>query len=207
MVTAYIALLLLLAAERLIELVVSRRNVAWALAQGGIEVGHDHFPWMVVLHGSFFFACAGEVLLLERPFHIWLGVPMMVVLLAAQTLRYWAIASLGRRWNVRVVVIPGAPLVESGPYRYIRHPNYLAIVLELASVPLIHSAWLTAAVYSFLNALVLRARIRSEEEALARYSRCPERLAKRPRFIPSLQREVLKGHEPAVDTQESAGSR
>jgi len=210
-VTAYLVLLLLLAVERLVELRVSRRNRAWALSRGGIELGQSHFPWMVLLHGSFLFACAAEVVLLERPFYGWLGVPMLLVLAAAQALRYWAILTLGRRWNVRVIAIPGAPLVDTGPYRTIRHPNYLAVVLELVSVPLIHSAWLTALVYSGLNALLLMVRIRCEEGALSLHSQYEERMGDRGRFFPcrlvSLQRDVPQQQAISADPKQSTGPR
>jgi methyltransferase len=211
MVSAYLALLGVLAAERLIELRVSRRHEAWARAAGAREYGREHFRWMKLLHGAFFLACAGEVLLLERAFYPPLGIPMLFLLAAAQGLRYWTISTLGRRWSVRVLVIPGAPLVESGPYRYIRHPNYLAVVLEMASLPLIHSAWVTALVFSSLNALLLRVRIRCEEEALSSNNRYQERLAGRGRFIPSravlLQREILDGYRRAIDAKKGADSR
>ena len=121
---------------------------------------------MKLLHTGFLLACAAEVLLLQRPFVPALGVPMLVLVLAAQALRYWAIASLGPRWNVRVITIPGIPLSTGGPYRFLRHPNYLAVVLEGIAIPLIHTAYLTALGFSLLNAWMLRTRIRCEERAL-----------------------------------------
>jgi methyltransferase len=121
---------------------------------------------MKLLHGAFLAGCALEVTLLERPFLPWLGVPMLVLALGAQTLRYWAVASLGKRWNVRVITIPGMPLSTAGPYRFLRHPNYLAVVVEGVAIPLIHTAILTAFAFTLLNGLLLRTRIRSEERAL-----------------------------------------
>ena len=90
---------------------------------------------------------------------------MLVAL--SMSLRYWAISSLGRRWNTRVVVLPGVPLEAAGPYRHLRHPNYLAVVIEIFALPLVHSAWLTAIVFSVLNLIVLRTRIAVEERALS----------------------------------------
>jgi methyltransferase len=168
MVIPYLLFLSLIVAERVNELALSRRNAAWAQARGGIEYGRSHFPWMTLLHSSFFAAAALEVVLFDRPFLIFLTLPMLAVAIAAQGLRYWAIRSLGKRWNVRVIVIPGMPLVESGPYRYLRHPNYLAVMLEMFAIPLVHTAYLTALVYSLLNAFLLGVRIRCEEAALAR---------------------------------------
>jgi methyltransferase len=167
MVGLYLGLLVLLAGERLVELGISRRNAAWSLEQGGIEYGSDHFIYMKLLHTGFFVACALEVVLLERPFIPTLAVPMLGVALAAQAIRYWVIFTLGKRWNVRVIVVPGLPVVSSGPYRYLKHPNYLAVVLEGFAVPLIHTAWFTAVAFTLLNAWMLSVRLRCENEALA----------------------------------------
>jgi methyltransferase len=162
----YLLLILAVVAERAVELVVTRRNLAWALKRGGREHGADHYPWMVATHASFLVACPLEVLALDRPFLPLLGWPMLGVVLSTMALRYWAITALGRRWMTKVVVIPGLEPVTSGPYRWLRHPNYLAVVLEVAALPLVHTAWITAVVWSTANALVLRARIAVEEAAL-----------------------------------------
>lgn len=166
MVIPYLFFLALVALERMFELALSRRNAAWAFSRGGIEHGREHFLAMKLLHAGFFAACALEVLLLRRPFLPWLGVPMLALALAAQALRYWAVAALGKRWNVRVITIPGMPLSTKGPYRFARHPNYLAVILEGIAVPLVHTAFLTAIGFSLLNAWMLRTRIRCEELAL-----------------------------------------
>ena len=157
------------AAERVAELVVSVRNARWAFARGGVEHGRRHFPPMVALHTTLLVGCAVEVLVADRPFLPWLGWPALAVALGAQALRWWCIATLGPRWNTRVIVVPGLPLVSRGPYRRLRHPNYLAVVAEGIALPLVHSAWVTAAVFTALNAwLLLGARIPAEERALAR---------------------------------------
>jgi methyltransferase len=166
MVIPYLAFLALVALERTFELALSRKNAAWAFSRGGSEHGHEHFLAMKLLHAGFFAACALEVMLLHRPFLPWLGAPMLALALAAQALRYWAIASLGKRWNVRVITIPGMPLSTKGPYRFARHPNYVAVVLEGIAIPLIHTAFLTAIGFSLVNAWMLRTRIRCEELAL-----------------------------------------
>jgi len=185
-VTAYLLFLALLAAERGLELAISRRNVRAALAAGGRETGQRHFRVMAAFHTLFLVSCAVEVTVLRRPFPGALGFAALGGALAAQALRYWAIGTLGRRWNVRIVTFPGAPLVTQGPYRYIRHPNYLAVVLEMISVPLVHGCWWTAIVFSAGNALLLRVRIRSEERALGRQYAAA--FADRPRFIPRFHR-------------------
>jgi methyltransferase len=96
-----------------------------------------------------------------------LGWPMLVLVMASQALRWWCIATLGKQWNTRVIVVPGMPLVTKGPYRLLRHPNYVAVVVEGAALPLVHSAWLTACAFALLNALLLGVRIRVEDRALA----------------------------------------
>ena len=159
-----------MAVERVAELVVSQRNLAWSRARGGVEFGAGHYPAMVVLHTGLLVGCVVEVYALHRPFVGWLGWPMLAVVLAAQGLRWWCIATLGRQWNTRVVVVPGAPRVTGGPYRYISHPNYVAVVAEGIALPLVHSAWLTAAVFTGLNAALLSTRISTENAALARLS-------------------------------------
>ncbi len=183
--TWYLALLALLGLERVVELVISRRNAAQALARGGIEVGRGHFQVMKLLHTAFFVACAAEVVLFHRPFIPALALPMLLLVVLAQVLRYSAVLTLGRRWNVRVLVVPGDPAVAAGPYRYLRHPNYLAVVVEGFAVPLVHTAWLTALGFSLANAALLRVRIRCEEQALATHCDYARRLGDRPRLIPA----------------------
>ena len=163
----YLALLGVVALERLAELVVTTRNARWSFARGGVESGRGHYPAMVALHVAFLAACAVEVVAGHRPFVPWLGWPMLALAAAAQVLRWTCIATLGHHWNARVIVVPGAPLVRSGPYRLLRHPNYVAVVVEFVALPLVHTAWLTALVGSVLNAMVLRTRIRVENAALA----------------------------------------
>ena len=164
----YLVLVLLTGAERVVELVISKRNAALAFSRGGVEFGFRHFPVMVVLHTGFLVACLAEVFLLDRPFIPWLGWPMLVVTLLAQAGRYWCIASLGEQWNTRVIVVPGAGRVEArGPYRWLRHPNYVIVAIEGVALPLVHTAWITAIAFTILNAiLLLRFRIPIENGAL-----------------------------------------
>jgi methyltransferase len=122
---------------------------------------------------------------LERPFVAVLGYPMLALVVGAQALRYWAIATLGRRWNVRVIVVPDEPAVVRGPYAYIRHPNYLAVIIEGVAIPLVHTAWITAIAFTVLNAWILAIRIRCEERALSHGSDYERRFARRPRFVPA----------------------
>jgi methyltransferase len=162
--------LLLIAAtglERVAELVVSTANARWSFARGGVESGREHFPAMAALHVGLLVGAPLEVLLADRPFLPWLGWPMLAVAVAVQALRWWCIVSLGRHWNARVIVVPGARLVTRGPYRRWRHPNYVAVMAEGIALPLVHGAWLTAVGFTVLNTFVLRARLRVENAALA----------------------------------------
>jgi len=197
----YLGLLILLACERGVELVLSRRHATWALARGGLEFGRGHLLPMRLLHAGFLLGCALEVVLLGRPFVPALGLPMLACVVAAQVLRYWSVHALGRSWNVRVIVIPGAPRVVRGPYRWLRHPNYLAVVIEGVAVPLAHTAWITATVFSLANAWLLAVRIRCEERALA-HGAAPPPISLRMRGStgdPSGARQRVRGLEHGLD--------
>jgi methyltransferase len=163
----FTALVLAVGVERLVELAVSQRHAAWAFSRGGEEFGRGHFPAMVALHTTLLVGALAEVWMLERPFLPVLGWVALAVVIASQALRWWCIATLGRQWNTRVIVVPGLPLVSRGPYRVLRHPNYVAVVFEGAALPLVHSAWATAVVFTVLNAALLARRIQVEEQALA----------------------------------------
>jgi methyltransferase len=162
----YYVFVLAVGLERLVELVFARRNAAWSIAQGGKEFGRDHYPAMVSMHALLLVSCVVEVWTLHRPFIGWLGWPMVGVVVLSTVVRWWCVAVLGKHWNPRLIVIPDAPLVRRGPYRWLHHPNYTAVVAEVAALPLVHSAWLTAIVFSMANALVLTVRIRAENAAL-----------------------------------------
>ena len=158
---AYLGVLSL---QRVAELALSARNLARLRARGAREVSASHFGWFVLLHAGYPIALVAEALAGARPPAFW---PWALALwLAAQALRVAAIATLGERWNVRIVVVPGAPPVRSGIYRWMRHPNYVAVVLEFLSAPLMFGAYATAIVASLLNAAVLAVRIPAEERAL-----------------------------------------
>jgi methyltransferase len=161
----YLALLVATGIERLVELRISARNAAAAFARGGRETGQRHFRVMTLLHSLFLPACFFEALLRHTaPPALW---PLVLLLCAlAQALRWWAIGTLGQRWNVRIVFVPGEPPVTGGPYLFLRHPNYLAVVTELLCLPLLHGAVFTAALFTAANAALLFVRIRAEEEAL-----------------------------------------
>lgn len=178
---AYLGLLALFAAERGAELALSLRNARLAMARGAVEVGRGHYPAMVAVHALFLAACAAEALAWPQP-------PPPAALaavggaLAAQALRWWAVAALGDRWNTRILVVPGAAPATGGPYRYLRHPNYLAVTVEMACLPLAWGSWRTALLFSAANAVLLAVRIPAEEAALGEAWR--RAFDGRPRLVP-----------------------
>ncbi len=180
----YVGLIVLVVLERVVELVITERNARRLRARGGFEVGKTHFLPMAVMHTGLLVAAPVEVFRLERPFvPLWGGV-MLGLVVGTMVLRYWAITSLGDRWTTRVFVVPEEPPAVRGPYRWLRHPNYLAVIVEVAALPLVHGAWWTAIAFSVANALVLRTRIRVEEEALEAHSDYLANLGDRPRLVP-----------------------
>ena len=163
-------LIVVVGLERLAELVVSKRNAAWSFARGGVESGQRHYLVMVVMHTGLLVGALVEVWLLRPAFLPALGWTMVALVLAAQALRWWCIITLGHQWNTRVIVVPGLPRVTGGPYRFMSHPNYVAVVIEGFALPLVHSAWITALVFTLCNAVLLSVRIRVEDRALTSMS-------------------------------------
>jgi methyltransferase len=164
----FTALVALVGVERVAELVVSNRNAAWSLERGGRETGRGHYPVMVVLHTGLLVGMLVEAWARRPDVPPALAGSMLVLAVASQALRWWCITTLGPRWNTRVIVVPGLPLVASGPYRFFRHPNYVAVVVEGVALPLVHAAWVTALVFTVANAALLTVRLRAENDALAR---------------------------------------
>ncbi|MFE4956442.1 isoprenylcysteine carboxyl methyltransferase family protein [Streptomyces sp. NPDC056653] len=163
----YTVLVLLVAVERLAELVTARRNAAWSRRHGAVEYGRGHYPVMVALHTGLLAGCLAETWLGGRPFLPALGWPMLALALGAQGLRWWCITTLGTRWNTRVIVVPDLPLVTAGPYRWLSHPNYVAVIVEGLALPLVHTNWLTATAFTLLDLPLLATRVRCENTALA----------------------------------------
>ncbi len=176
------------ALQRLAELGLSRRHSAALAARGAVQVAPRHYGAMVAVHTGLLVCCPLEVWWLRRPLVPALAAAMAALLLGASALRGWAIATLGERWTTRIYCLPGAAPVVQGPYRYLRHPNYLAVVVEMAALPLLHGAWICAALFSAANAAVLTVRIRAEEAALSRLSSYATAFAGRPRLLPGARR-------------------
>jgi methyltransferase len=181
---AYILLLVAVGLGRLAELGVSRRNQRRLAAQGVAKVPEPHFPWMVALHIGVLLAAGSEVVFLHRPLIPALALAMGLLFVLANALRWWVIATLAGHWNVQVMDSAGLGVVTRGPYRWIRHPNYLAVITELFALPLIHTAWLTAIVGSLANAWVLRRRLAVEEAVLLAGPAYRATMGHKPRFFP-----------------------
>ena len=156
---------MLVALQRLLELVLARRNERRARARGAVEWGRGHYPLIVGLHSLWLVSTLVGGLLRGPVFPVYWPAALALFLLV-QPLRYWAILSLGESWNTKILVVPGAKPVRGGPYRYLNHPNYVVVVVEILTFPLIFGAWLTALVFTLLNAVVLGVRIREENRAL-----------------------------------------
>jgi methyltransferase len=184
-VEVYLGLLVLVGAGRLIEMRLSRRHQR-ALAARGVAVEREPvFGLMVALHTGVLAAAALEVILLRRAFVPALGVTALVLVVLANLLRWWVIAALGPQWNVRVMSSSAVSgVVSDGPFRFVRHPNYVAVFVELAALPLVHGAWLTALWGSLLHVLILRRRIALEERVLFADARYREVMGGKPRFVP-----------------------
>jgi methyltransferase len=185
-VVAYLALLAAVGVLRLVEIGISKRNQRWLASQGVAKIAEPRFRWMVVFHGGILVAAGLEVVLLQRPFLPALALAMGVVFLLANAVRWWVIGTLARHWNVGVMASVELGVVTSGPYRWVRHPNYLAVFLELLALPLIHTAWLAALLGSAFHVAILRNRLRVEDATLLANPAYREAMGSKPRFLPKL---------------------
>lgn len=204
MVTAsFVFLVVAVALQRMLEVRVSRMNEAELKARGATEHAPEQMPVMVAVHTAWLVATLLEVLLLDRtPIRV-LSLLALLAFCAGQVLRLTAIHALGTRWTVKIITLPGAPPVMGGVFRYLRHPNYLGVILEIAALPIMHGAWLSALVFSAANGLLLSRRIRAEEQALDASNDYERSFADRPRFVPKLtgsdEPERITGPETTLD--------
>jgi methyltransferase len=184
MTIAYLVLLAIVGLGRLAELRVSRRNQRALEKQGIRKVPEPHFRWMVIVHGAVIIGAGVEVLLFHRPFILALAIPMFVLFLLANFLRWWVIRTLAGYWNVEVMASSRLGVVSSGPYRWVRHPNYVAVVAEIFCLPMIHTAWITAVVGTVADLEILRRRIRVEDGMLMSDATYRMTMGAKPRFLP-----------------------
>lgn len=183
---AFLALLLAVAALRLVELRISRRHQRFLVARGARHISEPHFRWMVLTHSAVLLGAALEVLLLRRPFFPALAAVMFALFLAANVVRWWVIRTLGEHWNVQVVDSTQLGVVTAGPFRFVRHPNYAAVFVEMLSLPLIHAAWLTALFGSLAHLWVLSKRLAAEDPILLASTEYRALMSGKPRFVPGL---------------------
>jgi len=185
-VRAYLGLLLVVALLRLYELLISRRHQREMLAHGAQKVADPRFRWMVFLHTSVLVGAALEVVFLHRPFFPVFAAVCFAIFVAANVVRWWVIRTLGEHWNVQVMNSTGMGVITDGPFRYVRHPNYAAVFVEMLILPLIHCAWITAVLGSAAHVAVLSQRLATEERVLFSDARYREAMAGKPRFVPGL---------------------
>ncbi len=182
----FLALLLAVGSLRLVELRISKQHQKEMAARGAAKVDEPKFRWMVLLHAAVLIGAALEVVFLKRPFLPWLAAPMFAIFLAANAVRWWVIRSLGTHWNAQVVDSARLGVVTSGPFRYVRHPNYAAVFSELLALPLIHTAWITAVAGAIAHIGVLAQRLSTEERVLLANPDYRATMSSKPRFLPGL---------------------
>jgi methyltransferase len=177
--------------QRLSELAVARRNEQWMKAKGAIEFGSGHYPFIVFVHTAFILSTIFEVYYYNRGLSTFWPV-LLAVFLLTQGIRVWAISSLGPYWNTKIIVLPNADIVKKGPYRFIKHPNYLVVVVEIITIPLLFNAYFTAFIFTGLNLLILGIRIPAEEQALKELTYYEAQFEDNSRFIPKLLKKYDK---------------
>jgi methyltransferase len=198
---AFLVLIGVVGVLRLVELRISRRNERRMIARGGRPAADPSFRWMVLLHAGVLAGAAAEVWLLHRPLIPALAVAMGILFLGANALRWWVIATLGKQWCVEVVDAGGLGVVSSGPFRYVRHPNYDAVFLEMLALPLIYTCWLTALVGTAAHILVLRARVRAEDAVLFANPEYRATMGGKQRFLPWPLRHAPAEKRPTIPGQ------
>jgi methyltransferase len=169
--------------QRIIELFIAKRNENWMKIQGAVEFGARHYKYLVVMHGSFFLSLTAEKVLLERGLSpLW---PFIFCLFGlTQLIRVWVISSLGKFWNTKILVLANEKIVKKGPYRFVKHPNYFVVAMELVVVPLLFNAFYTALLFTILNALMMMVRIPEEEKALSTLTEYERTFQDANRFLP-----------------------
>jgi methyltransferase len=164
--TLFIVIIALVVAQRLMELVIAKDNEKWLREQGAVEYGKSHYKYIVTLHTLWFVSMIAEYALRSDITLDNVSVALIAAFIVLQALRVWVLSSLGKYWNTKILVVPNAQLVAKGPYKFIKHPNYIIVVLELLVLPLAFHLMITAALFSVLNAAVLYVRIKEENKAL-----------------------------------------
>lgn len=160
----FIIFIILFIVQRLSELVIARRNEKWLLSQGAVQYGQEHYPFMIALHTLFIVSIITEYILRGKPAIDWL---FLVLFLLVLSFKFWALSSLGKYWNTKIYRVPGVYPVKKGPYKFLKHPNYMEVVLEIAIIPLVFHLYYTTIIFTLLNAAMLWVRIGVENKVWA----------------------------------------
>ncbi|RSD26558.1 isoprenylcysteine carboxyl methyltransferase family protein [Mesobacillus subterraneus] len=171
--------------QRLMELVIARRNESWMKKRGAIEFGKGHYPAMVTIHTAFFIFLIFEVIYFDKSLSSYWPI-LLAVFIFTQAMRVWALSSLGKFWNTKIIILPGADVVKKGPYKIIKHPNYLIVAVEFIVIPLMFNAYITMIVFTLLNIIILSIRIPAEEKALRELTKYETAFHQQGRFVPNL---------------------
>ncbi|OLS40294.1 isoprenylcysteine carboxyl methyltransferase family protein [Bacillus sp. MRMR6] len=184
-IAVFIIFYLFIIIQRLAELMIAKKNEQWMKGKGAIEFGTKHYRVMVFMHALFLVSFFAEKIIFNRSLSgMW--VALLLVFAGTQFLRFWAIYSLGKYWNTKIIVLPKADVIRIGPYQYIKHPNYLVVSIELLIIPLLFNAYITAFIFSLINTIVLAVRIRAEEQALRELTEYDGTFQSSNRFLPKL---------------------
>lgn len=189
-VLLFLFLYIFLIIQRLTELVIANNNEKWLKKQGAIEVGTKHYPYIVMLHSSFFISLLIEVAYYKKGLASY-WVVLFICFMLVQALRIWTIMTLGKYWNTKIIILPHSLPISVGPYKFIRHPNYLVVILELLLVPLIFNAYITAIIFTILNLIILTVRISVEERSLIEYTKYGEVFQNRAKFTPRFSKKNI----------------
>ena len=185
-VIPFLALLLAVAVMRIFELRISKKHQQEMTARGAAKVNDPNFRWMAMFHTLVLIGAAVEVVFLQRPFWPALAIPMLALFVIANIVRWWVIRTLGEHWNVQVMDSTKLGVITTGPFAYVRHPNYAAVFLEMFFLPMIHTAWITAIAGSLAHAIVLSQRLATEEKVLFADPQYRAAMSSKPRFVPGL---------------------
>jgi methyltransferase len=183
--TVFYFFIIVIVGQRIIELVIAKRNEKWMKGQGAVEFGKGHYPYIVLMHAMFFISLFSEVFFGSKalsPLWPWL----LAVFVLTQAVRVWALASLGKYWNTKIIVLPNANIIKKGPYQLIQHPNYLVVTIELIIIPMMFEAYATSILFTLLNVVILSIRIPAEEKALKQLTEYEGTLGDRNRFVPKM---------------------
>ncbi|MCD5322936.1 MULTISPECIES: isoprenylcysteine carboxyl methyltransferase family protein [Pontibacillus] len=165
----FVVLFVFIIAQRLIEVAVAKRNEKWMLRNGAVEVASDHYKWIVAVHVLFFVSVGLEAYGKDLVLSDWKGF-LLGAFFVTQGLRIWCLTSLGRFWNTKIIILPGSQLVARGPYKWMKHPNYVVVGLEFIIIPLLFNAYMSAVLFPLLHLGLMKIRIPHEERALTKLS-------------------------------------